>query len=119
MSLEMENKSTNHHNCRKSALLSKLLIKNKLLMLLGCDVKAFIEKNTDAYKRLIITHAERFIELASMVFDIYPFIPFLGVQTRQEIVDELTAKVASVENPQRHARALITLFKVKKVFGLL
>jgi len=27
--------------------------------------------------------------------------------------------VASIENPQRHARALISLYKVKKVFGLL
>jgi hypothetical protein len=43
MSLDMDNKTTNYHNCRKSALLSKLLIKNKLLMLLGVDVKSFIE----------------------------------------------------------------------------
>jgi len=28
--LELDNKSTNHHNCRKSSLLTQLIIKNKL-----------------------------------------------------------------------------------------
>jgi hypothetical protein len=32
---ELEEKSTNHHNCRKAALLSQLLIKSKLLQVLG------------------------------------------------------------------------------------
>ena len=32
---ELDLKTTNHHNCRKSALLSQLLIKNKLLSVLG------------------------------------------------------------------------------------
>jgi hypothetical protein len=42
------------------------------------DIKSFVETNSDAYKSLILTHAERFIELASMIFDLQPFIPFIN-----------------------------------------
>lgn len=57
-SVELENKTTNFHNCRKSALLSQLLIKNKLLTIIGVNgspsieagIKAFVERNTNAYK---------------------------------------------------------------------
>lgn len=126
MSLNLENKSTNYHNSRKSALLSMLLIKNKLLMVLGTGaltieigIQSFIAKNSESYKALIIIHAERFIELASMVFDLYPFIPFLNNTTRDEISTTLDKKLALIENPLRHSRSLISLFKVRKVFGQL
>jgi hypothetical protein len=66
-----------------------------------------------------LTHADRFIELASMIFDLQPFIPFISSETRTEIIAELETKVASIADPLRQSRALITLFKVKKVFGTL
>ena len=126
MSLNLDNKTTNYHNCRKSALLSMLLIKNKLLMVLGTGalnieigVNSFIARNSESYKSLIIIHAERFIELDSMVFDLYPFIPFLNDSSKTEISSALEKKLALIENPLRHSRALITLYKVRKVFGQL
>jgi hypothetical protein len=76
------------------------------------DIKSFVETNSGAYKSLILTHAERFIELASMIFDLQPFIPFINAQTKSEIVEALQAKVAAIEDPMRKSRATITLFKV-------
>ena len=83
------------------------------------DIKSFVETNSDSYKSLILTHADRFIELASMIFDLQPFIPFINAQTKREIVEALQVKVASIEDPIRKTRASITLFKVQKVFGML
>lgn len=47
-SYELENRASNYHNCRKSALLSQLLIKNKLLMALGSTdlIASIVSKNT-------------------------------------------------------------------------
>lgn len=64
-------------------------------------------------------HAERYLELASMVFDLQPFIPFLSAETKQEIVATLEAKVSEIENPLRKARAVISLYKLRKVFGFI
>jgi hypothetical protein len=82
-------------------------------------IKKFVGKNTHAFRSLVVLHATRFIELSSMVFDLYPFIPFLSQETRQEILNELSAVVAQIEDPMRHVRAMINLFKVQKVFGSL
>jgi hypothetical protein len=52
-----------------------------------------------------------------MVFDLYPFIPFLSQNSRNDIIKGLTEKVSSIEDELRKARALISLFKLRKVFG--
>ena len=97
-SYELESKTTNHHNCRKSALLSMLLLKNKLLTVLGIEegagqveqsVQNFIDLNSTSYKASVLTYAERYFELSSMIFDLFPFIPFLSETTRREIADSL------------------------------
>ncbi len=54
-----------------------------------------------------------------MIFDLQPFIPFINAQTKREISESLEIKVASIEDQMRKSRALITFFKVKKVFGML
>jgi hypothetical protein len=33
-------------------------------------IENFIAANSNSYKSLVLTHAERFIELASMIFDL-------------------------------------------------
>jgi len=53
VSHELDNKTSNYHNCRKSALLSQLLIKNKLLMVAGSSelIASLVSKSTEkAYK---------------------------------------------------------------------
>lgn len=52
-----------------------------------------------------------------MVFDLYPFIPMLNEQIRHDILDTLREYSLQVENPQRNARCIINLHKLKKVFG--
>lgn len=54
-----------------------------------------------------------------MIFDLQPFIPFINAQTKREICESLEIKVSSIEDQMRKSRALITFFKVKKVFGML
>lgn len=55
-----------------------------------------------------------------MVFDLYPFIPMINQKLRQEIIEELPAYInTNIENPTRQARAIISLYKLKRVFGLL
>lgn len=105
-----------------------LLLKSKLLTVLGVEegaaqveqsVQNFIDLNSSSYKALVLTYAERYFELSSMIFDLYPFIPFLSEITRREIADFLQAKLGTIADPVRNSRALITLYKVKKVFGLM
>lgn len=53
VSFDLDNRTSNYHNCRKSALLSQLLIKNKLLLIVGSSelISSLVSKNTDqAYK---------------------------------------------------------------------
>ena len=75
-SYQLDNKANNYHNCRKSALLSQMLIKNKLLMIIGTaanhteGIQHLIARNTDTYKSQVLLFADRYIELASMVFDL-------------------------------------------------
>jgi hypothetical protein len=40
-----------------------------------------------------LDYAERYIELGSMVFDLYPFIPFLNKDARLYIAEKLSIKV--------------------------
>ena len=72
-----------------------------------------------AYKTLIAIYAERYIELTSMIFDLYPFIPFLSQTLRQGVFEELKDKVEKIEKEISKARARVTLWKVRKVFGLI
>ncbi|CDW74130.1 UNKNOWN [Stylonychia lemnae] len=120
-SLDLDNKTTNYHNCRKSSILSQLLLKNKLILSLFSDqneINQFIEEGIQSYRTLIIQYALRYLELNSMAFDLYPFIPILNEQIRRDILDVLRNHLESVENPQKNARCTINLHKVKKVFGL-
>ena len=53
-----------------------MLIKNKLLMIIGTatnhteGIQHLIARNTDTYKSQVLLFADRYIELASMVFDL-------------------------------------------------
>lgn len=123
---ELEGKTTNHHNCRKSALLSLMLIKSKLLLILGTgapDIESgvahFVAKDTNAFKAAMLTHAERYFELASMIFDLQPYVPLISEDAKQEIITALEAKLSTIADVHRQARALITLYKVRKVFGVM
>lgn len=53
-----------------------------------------------------------------MVFDLYPYIPFVNKQLRQAIADELQSKVDQIGDLTRQGRAIISLYKLKKVLGL-
>ena len=100
--------------------MSQLLIKSKLLMIFcpSDAVQKLVARNSpDAFRNQVTLYAERYIELSSMVFDLYPFIPFLSEEDKREIVVSLEAKV--ITEPQRVARSRLSIAKVKKVFGFL
>ena len=90
-------------------------MKTKLLMALSGDVPQFIEAG--CAKSLMLTHAERYLELPSMIFDLLPFISFLNDSARSDIIGVLHAKSAIISDPLRQSRALISVYKVRKVFG--
>eukprot|EP00347_Sterkiella_histriomuscorum_P023059 403336110 len=120
-SLHMENKTTNYHNCRKSAILSQLLLKNKIMIRLfenEVQINSYIEEGIQSYKNQIQDYAIRYIELNSMVFDLYPFIPFLNKNLRHQLSEEFQNQVEQIQDPVRRGRATINLHKLRKVLGL-
>jgi hypothetical protein len=48
----------------------------------GSSIMSLISKNTKTYASQIVTMAERYIELSSMVFDLQPFVPFMSKESR-------------------------------------
>lgn len=70
---------------------------------------------------MIKEYAMRYLELNSMMFDLYPFIPFLSYHRREEIVQEIEKERVEQEESsdnKRKARVEISIFKMKKVFGM-
>jgi len=51
-----------------------------------------------------------------MVFDLYPFVPFLSEIDKKDIISALEIKVKPTD-PLRLARSRLSIAKLKKVFG--
>ena len=105
-------KSMNAHNCRKTAMLSRLFILYKLLPM--ADDKAAV---LGEMKRTFVTFASQYIELTSVVTDLISYVPIFTNELRASILGELAAVVdTKKEDPVRHARARITLAKFTYLF---
>ena len=59
------------------------------------------------------------MELTSVLFDVYPFIPYLNRDGRLKLLTLLQGKVESRVEQASRGRAVTTLWKAKKVLGLL
>ena len=57
--------------------------------------------------------------MASMVFDLLPYVPLMGEEARREVSSHLEVKVSEVSDKIRKARASLSLHKVNKVLGVL
>lgn len=73
------------------------------------------EKNP--FKDTLLEYAKRYIELGSLVFDLYTFIPYLNEQDRRDIVKELDEQIFNQEDSVRKLRATINLHKINKIFS--
>lgn len=60
------------------------------------EIETFINRNSDSYKNTILTFADRYLEQASMIFDLFPFIPFISQLTKTEIATQLEAKLTQI-----------------------
>jgi len=74
--------------------------------------------SSDLYINQFFDYAMRYIELSSMVYDLYPFIPMLVKENRIKILEKLRERVENITDDKRKARATITLYKIRKIFGL-
>jgi hypothetical protein len=66
---DLTDKSVNGQNCRKSALLSQMLIRHKVLI-------ASKQSAEGVFDDLLITYLSLFKEVASLVFDLGPFLVY-------------------------------------------
>lgn len=73
-----------------------------------------------SYMEQMFEYSVRYIELGSMVFDLYPFVPFLSPLQRHKLHEKLTFHVKQHQTePMRRARSTINLFKLLKMLGLI
>ena len=63
-------------------------------------------------------YAERYIELTSLLFDLYTFIPYFNTQQRIDVVTYLESKMQVIGDGIRKARASINVHKLRKIAGL-
>lgn len=54
-----------------------------------------------------------------MVFDLLPYIPLMGEESRKSLSTHLQSKVSALTDPVRQARASLSLHKLNKLLGLL
>ena len=62
-------------------------------------------------------YTHRYIELNSMLFDLYPFVPMLSKETRSAVIAKVRETIDAITDEKRKARATINLYKMIKVFG--
>lgn len=105
-------KSMNAHNCRKTAMMSRLFIFYKLLPMADDQPEA-----RSAIAKTFKLFAKQYIELTSCVTDLLSYVPLLTKEDREAILVELAGVVDSKsDNPLRQGRAQITLAKFQYIF---
>lgn len=93
-------KSVNAHNCRKFAMLTKMFIGHKLIVLQNFEASKFeIEKTFTQY-------AKAYLELTSVVSDLQMYVLHLDVYQREKILECLQNHVETkTDQPLRMAKA--------------
>lgn len=86
-----EDKSTNAHNCRKSALMSIMFGVHKLVSVLGLDHPNLNNIIGD----LFLKYAKPYIELTSVVSDLQFYALYLSPDQRTQILEALKQQAES------------------------
>jgi len=114
----MEDRSVNGHNCRKSAYLSEMLLKHKLLVLGENSLND--EQKSSLFDQVITKYAELFKEVQSLVFDLGPYLQYLtstsGAQSK--FLTEFEALIAVPIDAKRKARVNMNFHKFRQMFGV-
>ena len=68
-------KTVNALNCRKSALLSQMLLRHKLIAF--CDLKPTKEQSDELFRHLIRQYCRIFLSVQTLVYDLAPYLGYL------------------------------------------
>ena len=107
-------KSVNGHNCRKSGILSEMLLWHKLLM--RCP-------STTPYKFFmgpLKSELDLFTEVSSLVFDIGPYLAAYVTdnESKTDLLKHFEGLVEAKEDPTRKCRAIMNLHKLKHYMNM-
>ena len=68
-------KSVNALNCRKSALLSQMLLRHKIIAFTGLNLPK--EQSGSLFRDLIVEYSKIFMSTATLCFDLAPYLGYL------------------------------------------
>jgi hypothetical protein len=82
-------------NCRKSAILSQLLLRHKLIVLGGLDLTR--QETKVLFGDLIVKYARIFLTTQTLVFDLAPFLQYLpecgSAEEQSEVLSMFDAEI--------------------------
>lgn len=107
-------KSTNAHNCRKSAGLSQMFAIHKMISMLKADIGI-----TSRLAQLFNSYASAYIELPSMVSDLVMYGLYLTQEQKEDLFTNVLAQALSAKeaNKLRHSKAQIGVNKLQFILN--
>ena len=92
-------KSVNALNCRKSALLSQMLLRHKIIAFTGLNLSK--EQSGPLFRDLIVEYSKIFMSTATLCFDLAPYLGYLPECNSEEpstLVELFVAEAAQIAN---------------------
>ena len=116
-------KSVNALNCRKSALLSQMLLRHKLLALQGLESSK--AQTGPLFSDLIVKYSQIFLTLQTLVFDLAPYLGYLpecGSDAASQLITMFDTEVGQVDgqfgaDEIRRARIILNKTKMERMLG--